>query len=59
MKISFEYGSHKDNHENYIGILPFISIGKLEFNGYFITFEWLLWYVVLYISFKCYEHKDM
>ena len=57
MKISFEYGSHKDNHENYIGILPFISVGKLDSKYYFITFEWLLWYMVLYVKSK--EKKEI
>lgn len=50
MKITYEYGSHKDNHGNFIDILPCLSIGKLDFKNYFITFEWLLWYMVLYIN---------
>ena len=57
MKIDFEYGSHKNNHENYIGILPFISVGKLDSKYYFITFEWLLWYMVLYVKNK--EKKEI
>lgn len=50
MKITYEYGSHKDNHETFIDILPCLSVGKLDFKGYFINFEWLLWYIVLYIN---------
>lgn len=50
MKITYEYGSHKDNHETFIDILPCLSVGKLDFKGYFINFEWLLWYMVLYIN---------
>mgnify|MGYP004625190707 CR=1 FL=1 len=38
------------NDETFIDILPCLSVGKLDFKGYFINFEWLLWYIVLYIN---------
>lgn len=30
--------------------MPCLSVGKLGFKGYFINFEWLLWYMILYIN---------
>ena len=33
-KITYEYGSHKDNHETFIDILLCLSVGKLDFKGY-------------------------
>lgn len=55
MKITLEYGSHTDNHENYIDILPCVSIGKLgsttlNSKSYFVVFEWILWYIVVYFK---------
>ena len=57
MKVSFECGSHKNDHSHYIGILPCLDVGKINESmicakTYFVTFEWLLWYMVVYFKTK-------